>query len=401
MKKNHLMLIIAIVLLGIIIQGLSFYDALVERTVTIERPSAEDEDRDVRLEVSGAGQKSQIDISVIPQKMGEDQIEKLFDQAISEIDESFFGDNESPDAVWRRLKPRTSYAGDMVGAQWDFSPGGIVDPSGDIDHTGFEEDEIITADCTLSIEDEKRDYTFYFTVVQPDVKSPEGFLEAVRMLVERSNEDNAGTEMVLPGDISGQKLLWKKPVEYKGLILCVLGLVTGVALYLGSGIDEKREMVKKREVYGRQYPDIVENLSLYVGAGISPRGAFDRMEKQYMKWKGAHPKEEKCAYENLILMNRAIRDGALEGDAYDRYGRNCIHPSYRKLTVLLRQNLRHGNERLLEQLSHEEQMVREARLRDIKTAGEQVSTKLLIPMGGLLGMILIVLIVPALMSISL
>ncbi len=401
MKKSYVKLIIGIELVGIFIQGLSIYDSSTYSTDHIERPAAGEGDESISLQVYGAGQKSDIDFDIIAQRPGEDQIETLFEEAEGEIDETFFGENESCDAVWRSVKPQNSYGNDMVDAQWDFVPRGIIDPSGNIDHSTFSESEVVTATCTLSVGDEKREYTFYFTVTQPDMASKEGFDKTIRMLVDSSNEENTDGNMLLPKEIKGQKLVWKKPVEYKGLFLCLLGLVAGVALWLGKGIDEKKEVLNKREEYGRQYPDIVENLSLYAGAGISIRGAFEKMEKQYLKWKESHPGEEKMAYENLIVMNRAIKDGTLESDAYERFGRDCMHPSYRKLTVLLRQNLRHGNERLLEQLAHEEQLVREMRLREIKTAGEKVSTRLLLPMGGLLGMILMVLIVPALMSISL
>ena len=54
----------------------------------------------------------------------------------------------------------------------------------------------------------------------------------------------------------------------------------------------------------------------------------------------------------------------------------------------------------LEQLEREERNVYETRLRKIKSAGETASTKLLIPMGGLLGMVLIVLVVPAFFTIQ-
>lgn len=120
-----------------------------------------------------------------------------------------------------------------------------------------------------------------------------------------------------------------------------------------------------------------------------------------MSWKKKHPKEKKLSYEKIILMNRAIKDGKLEGDAYESFGKACMHPSYRKLSILLKQNLKRGNDKLLEQLAHEEQLVGDARRREIKSAGEMISTKLLLPMGGLLLMILIVLIVPALQSIQL
>ena len=68
--------------------------------------------------------------------------------------------------------------------------------------------------------------------------------------------------------------------------------------------------------------------------------------------------------------------------------------------MLFEQNMRKGNEYLLEQLEREERNVYETRQRKMKTAGEVASTKMLIPMGGLLAMVLIILVVPALYTIQ-
>ncbi len=401
MKKNYIKLILAVELLGLIVQGLSIYDSLNAHPTEIDRPSAESGSEDVKLSAQGENNRTDIKIAVIPQKPDEEEKEALLDEAVKEIEADFLGKNTSYDAVWRRVSVNQEYSDGLVEAQWDFIPRGIVDAQGNIDSSGFEVSETVTATCTLSVDGKTKIYSFPFVAVKPDVNTPEGFAAAVEGLIKESNEENDSGKMKLPEEIYGQKLKWEKPVDHTGLWLCLLGVFAAVAIKLGSGMDEKKEAEKRREEYGRQYPDIVDNLILYVGAGISTRGSFEKMEAQYLRWKAAHPGREKSAYENLIIMNRAIRDGCLEYDAYEKFGRSCLHPSYRKLAVLLKQNIKHGNDKLLYQLSHEEQLVKDMRAREIKSAGELISTKLLLPMGGLLGMILIVLIVPALQTMSL
>ena len=400
MKKSYVKLIILIEIIGVIVQGVSFYEAFTIHPTEIERPSAEQKKEDVSLRVSEGDNHTEVEISVMPQRLSEKEEEEALDRAEKEIEDSFLGKNDSFDRVWRSVDIRSEYVNDMVEADWDFTPG-IVSVTGDIDHSAFTGSETVTATCVLSINDKKREYSFPFVAVEPDVNTPEGFMAALEEILSDNNEENTGEKMQLPTELSGKKLIWQRPVEYTGLWLCLLGMVSAVAIKLGMSADEKKEAEKKREEYGRQYPDIVENLILYVGAGISTRGAFEKMEGQYLRWKKRHPGKRKSAYENLILMNRALRDGCLEAEAYAAFGKSCMHPSYRKLAVLLKQNLKHGNDRLLDQLSHEEQMVKDMRTREIKSAGELISTKLLLPMGGLLGMILIVLIVPALQTISL
>ena len=401
MNKKYIKLIIVLEILGVLLQGKAFYEAFSSDTISVERPTEVGAEEDIKLSVEGLGQKEDIDLSVLAIKPTEEEVERIFEKAKAEIDEGFFGENTTADAVWKKVDPKTGYVGDLVEAEWDYSPRGIVDAAGNIDYDKYGESEIITAMCTMEACGKKNEYSFPFVVVQPDVGTPEGFLYTVKKELVKSNEKNDEGELILPGDLSGEKLHWHKPVEYTGILICIMGIVTGMALYLGAGADERKEVEKRREEFGRQYPDIVENLGLYVGAGISVRAAFEKMESQYLRWKEKHPGLRKESYENLVLMNRALHDGKLESEAYEWYGRVCIHPAYRKLSVLLQQNIKRGNDKLLEQLSHEEQMVTEAKRRQIKSAGEMISTKLLLPMGGLLMMILIVLIVPALQFISL
>ncbi len=400
MKKSYIKLLILIEIIGLVMQGFAVYETYRVPQIQIERPE-DDKSKKVKLFAKGDGQSAQIDFSVMAKKPSDEEAEMLCDRAKSEIDESFFGDNASADSVWRRLCLSDSYADGLVEADWDFVPRGIVDATGNIDYERFDDRQMVTATCTLSVDERVFEYSFPFVAVQPDMGSADGFLLTVKDSLEKLNRDNAGDRIELPKEIGGKAISWKKPMDFTGLLLCVLGLVTGAALYIGSDIDSRKDAEKLRDEYGRQYPDIVENLGLYVGAGISVRVAFEKMEAVYIKWKAMHGGKEKKAYENLIVMNRAIRDGKLENEAYESFGKSCMHPSYRKLAILLKQNQKRGNDRLLEQLSHEEQLVAETRRRQIKSAGELISTKLLIPMGGLLGMILIVLIVPALQSIKL
>ena len=79
-------------------------------------------------------------------------------------------------------------------------------------------------------------------------------------------------------------------------------------------------------------------------------------------------------------------------DVYKRQG------AYRSLAVLLAQNLKKGSKGLLELLKQESQEAFEERRRQAKTTGEKASTKLLLPMGMMLAVVLVILTVPAFLS---
>ena len=68
--------------------------------------------------------------------------------------------------------------------------------------------------------------------------------------------------------------------------------------------------------------------------------------------------------------------------------------------MLLVQNLKKGSKDLLESLEKEESAAFEMRKQRALRLGEEASTKLLIPLAGMLFIVIVVLIVPALMQVN-
>ena len=69
--------------------------------------------------------------------------------------------------------------------------------------------------------------------------------------------------------------------------------------------------------------------------------------------------------------------------------------------MMLVQNLRKGSRDLLEALEKEEKYAFELRKQKAIRAGEEASTKLLVPMAGMLFIVIIILVVPAILQMNL
>ena len=63
--------------------------------------------------------------------------------------------------------------------------------------------------------------------------------------------------------------------------------------------------------------------------------------------------KEKYAYEEIVRTCREMDHGVYEAEAYEMLGRRCALPEYKVLSVLLVQNLKRGNQNLLELLERE------------------------------------------------
>lgn len=398
-EKKIKLLVFVMVILGLVLQGINALQGTFSIT-KIERPKAGEDAEEVTLVMKGDGEDEEITFQVDGQLPEEETVETYFNLAKTEVDESFLGDNASFEEITKNVVLKNSYVDGVVDATWSFSPGKIITTDGQINFEEVEEDTLVECNVTFEAYDKEISYSFPVFVKLPDAGKKEGFLYYVKKALEtRNNEERENGEMKLPVEVEGRSVEWRRKVSHTGLEISVLGIFMGLFLIFGKKYDEKKEKEKKMEEYVRYYPEIISALTLYMGAGLSSRQAFEKIGELYQKQtlkKGGR----KAPYENVLVLNRELRDGKNTKNAYEDFGRRCMHPAYKKMMMLFEQNMRKGNEYLLEQLEREERNVYETRQRKIKTAGEVASTKMLIPMGGLLAMVLIILVVPALYSIQ-
>lgn len=96
--------------------------------------------------------------------------------------------------------------------------------------------------------------------------------------------------------------------------------------------------------------------------------------------------------------SRIMKNGISESQAYERFGKRCQLPEYIRLGSVLSQNLKKGSKGLTELLESEAASSMNERKNHAKKIGEQAGTKLLLPMVMMLGIVLVILMVPAFLS---
>ena len=204
--------------------------------------------------------------------------------------------------------------------------------------------------------------------------------------------------MELPQKIAGMDIRWKKKLDYRGLELILLGFVAAAGMILGQKNDEKKAKEALLQEKIQDYPLIVSQLSILMGAGMSFRGALEKICNSYLK--KTEIKEKRAGYEDIVATYRSMSDGLGEVAAIEALSRRTESKEYRKLCLLLTQNLKKGSKDLLNALEKEEQVAFELRKQSALKQGEVASTKLLIPMTGMLFIVIVILIVPAMMQMN-
>ena len=146
------------------------------------------------------------------------------------------------------------------------------------------------------------------------------------------------------------------------------------------------------------YPDILSKLTVLIGAGFTVRGAWERIALNYRRQVENGTGRRRYAYEEMLYACRGMQGGQSELHAYKSFGKRCGLQPYRKLTVLLEQNLKRGGRDLSERLRSETDEAFSARLHQARRDGEKAGTKLMIPMFLMFILVLILIMVPAAMA---
>lgn len=363
---------------------------------TIERPAVGESDSQEELEYKTDNKKTDIVLDVPAMLHTSEEKEELISKAKEEIDGSFIGDNEDLDEISQAVVMKESYVDGLVKAEWQLSDYKIVGAEGEINYDNVSSETLIDADVTLICEDVSDVYSFSFRVVPLDTNSSLGIDYYVRKAIHGLFQDSDDT-VTLPDKVGDREITWSKKYTFLGAKIGILGVLAAVAMVIGQAKEEKNKKDKYLKSMVRDYPKIVESLSLYVGAGLSIKNAMYRISEEYMIRRS---KKKEPGFEGVLRVCREIEEGRSEVKAFENLATYCPTREYRRLSNLLTSSIKKGSKGMLEQLENEEAEAFEMQKQYVKIAGEEASTKLLFPMIGLLGIVLIIIIAPSIFNMQ-
>ena len=402
-EKKTVALAVIIELLG---AGLGVYDnwkANEGFLGVLERENAKGFEKKEELMLKTDDKEEEWIVSVSPVALSEDEKKECIARAVKEIDDTVLGDNQSADRITVKLNPKTSYSDGFVKASWSFSDPMLVSAEGELLYERLEEKApcSVYASAQLSCGDMEEEYSFPLYISMPKPESEAGFKYYLDKALKQADEKNpVSKEVLLPTNLGGVKLTWKKNADKRGLIISVLGLAAGIGIVLGRLEEEKSKKQKLMRELSSDYPDIVSALSLYVSAGITVRASLGRLFAGYSERKREGKIRDRPGYEAIGKIIRQMEDGVGEEAAYANLGRMTGHKDYSKLSMMLTKHVKHGSMQLASQLEKEEAQAFEARKLLARTLGEEASTKLLAPMMLLLSVVIAVLVAPAMFSMT-
>lgn len=397
--------IVAMCFLSFVLLGIDYYHAVQEIEDGIRRNSYGEGAESKELVVKSAhGETAEIEVEVEERKYTQKETEKLFERCISKLEKKILGENKSLDRIEKDMNLVTELSEEEVDIAWELDHYDVMNIYGELKEQAIQaEGTMVQLRAVLTYRANpamQAAYECTARIYPEDAGENETFRTRVLHAIENENV-NTDTEeqMLLPKKVGEDSVKYFAKMEQRGIVLLGMTILIGILFVALQKQKEAEKKQERKQQMIRDYPEIMNKLTLLIGAGMIVRRAWKKIVEDYET-----EKEQwgiRYAYEEMKQTVFEMDSGISEAESYERFGRRCNVQQYMKLGTLLSQNLRKGTKGLSQILKIEAIQAFEERKAYAKRLGEEAGTKLLFPMFLMLGIVLVIIIVPAFMSIQL
>lgn len=335
-------------------------------------------------------------VTVPEQRLTKEEEEAFLKAAGEEIRNEFPGENESAECIRGAVCIRGSYQEGRVLAEWNFDNYELMDYDGNVIGTEIPREGVsVNAEVELQCGDSVVWEEMAFRVFPAVADDETELLAQVRGEVLRRSQETGAKYLILPDTVGAYALTWREEGSNTAWEILLFGVMLTVLLPVLERSRQREREKKRMDLLESEYPEIVSKMALLLGAGMTPLAAWKKIVSAYEAKRGTGKQKKMPAYEEMLIVCHEIESGVGEQRAYEEFGNRCGVRCYRRFANILAQNLRKGGSGLACMLETEAENSFEERKRTAKKYGEEASTKLLAPMLLMLGIVIVILAVPA------
>ena len=374
-KKEWYLAVLIIVVGNLLCMGMAAVEKRSAKTDYLERNPYGEGAYEETLQVELEGKQEEIQIYVEEQKYTEADKKRYLKEAEKELNTWFQRVCGDKGEIRQSLSFPDKLEQNPVTLSWSTSQPQILDWEGVLGTGVAPKGEMVDLMCTITLEEEMKIWQKEVRVYPPRRTEKEALQEEIQVRAEKLSEENS-KKMYLPETYQGEAVHYRRTAGNTGYLVCVLSVLLGFGIFpLKKERERQKEELRKKEMQ-RDYPDVLDKLVLFLQAGFSIRKAMEKLAIDYQRNRQKYHMKERAAYEEIVKTCREMEGGVYEADAYERMGKRCKISQYKILSVLLVQNLRKGNQNILELLEREAASAGEERKREARVRGEAASGKL-------------------------
>lgn len=362
------------------------------KEAVLERSEAGGGSKDLYLQATVAGTQEEVYVNVLERQLEEEELKQLFAECGELLEQLILGENKSLSQVTKALQLPESVEGYPFEISWKSSDAAIIGSDGKLKQEGSTQEQTVCLTATLSYGEQS-----YVKELLVELASVQVEETLERKLQEAIWQEDAASKydavLPLPKELEGEQIVWRLKLEDNSSVFLFLTLVTAIGVFLLKDKDLHQQTLDRKQSLKMAYPLILNKFVLYMGAGLTVRGSFLKIAGDYQR--NTAYKEKNIAYEEMLYSCHELSAGVSEGLVYERFGKRSGLQEYARFAALLGQNLKKGNSTLLGRLREESDKAMIEDLQFRKKIGEEAETKLLVPMVMMLGIVMLLVMIPA------
>lgn len=338
-------------------------------------------------------------LEVDEMKLSDDDMKQYLQTVSEQLPERILGENETLQQIKEPLVLMTMWEDTEISIFWNSSNHEIVQEDGTLFNENVSEDGVeIMLTAFVSWENWQEEKQIPIVVYPKEKKEEELVKEELLSLIKKQMEGKEEERYVeLPETWNHTQIFWKEENAQNVFMMFGLMVISMFGIMWGKDQDVHKQYEIRNRQLSLEYSEFVSKLQLLISSGVSVRGSFIRLAKEYEKRK-KQGGTKKYVYEELLVVIRKMESGMSEIEAYQYFAKRCDLICYKKLAAIITQNVKRGTDGLRESLCAEVRNAFEVRKQEAKKLGEEAGTKLLFPMMLMMSIVLIIIVVPAYFS---
>ena len=212
-------------------------------------------------------EKIQIDLS--EQEYSETEIADVFRDAEQKLGQMILGENTSLDEVRSDLNLFSSIPDTGISIEWDSDRHQVIDSQGTIFQDDLTEDgTLVKLTAKLKYKEQSEKYEFYVRIFPARESKKEKIVRELKEAVQKEEEDTRTEKyLILPDEINGTKITWSHEKNSGTVGILIAGGGAAVMVFVSENQKKKEKKKRESEEMRRDYPQIINRFSLYIGAG--------------------------------------------------------------------------------------------------------------------------------------
>ena len=231
------------------------------------------------VKVGDTKKKIRTDIEVSERRYTTEEIQELFGRIIRRMDRLILNENQTPDHVETDLNLITEIPGEPVTVSWELDRYDVMNVKGEIQEKNIaEKGTLVKLNAVLTYTENEKEQAAYQCVVCVYPKKLSGEEKIKKIVTEnmkKADEKQREQEtLILPERLGKNELRYYHPFHNRGMIVLTMSIMIGILLCALQKQNEKKALEDRKKQMLKDYPDIINKLTLYLGAGMTVKRAW-------------------------------------------------------------------------------------------------------------------------------